>query len=1801
MSLDLIHIPSIQLLDEIGRGADSIVYRGRHAEGLFAVKVLRDLGSARAADTALRFRREAAVLARLRHPGIASVMEVGEAEGRTFLVMEYVEGPTLTQALDAGPLPEPQIVALGRGLADALAAIHRLGLVHRDVKPSNILFDGLNRPKLIDFGFAAQVNPHNPAQSIVGTFFYSAPEQTGMIKRPVDGRADLYALGVVLFECATGALPFESQDVGELIRQHAVAPPPGVRELNPAISPALAAIIARLLAKDPDDRYQSGKGLAADLDRLENFNAALAEGHQPALGARDEPVNSQFEAPLVGRSQEIGQLQELWNEARQGRGSMVLIEGETGIGKTRLVRELIHRAGGSRALALTGRCTDDPLPFEPLREAVDGYLRTIYALPDSQKHKAAEQVKAAAAGWPGLLRRFSPLLAGLLGEADETEAADESPEHFYDAIVDFLLRLSRFHAGLVLFIDDIHGIEDASAQVLKRLNAQAAQAPLLAVCAGSSDAGQPLGDLAHEIGLPPSQRLVLLPLTIDAVNRLVAGRLGGFELDRAIIRQLATRSHGNPFAVEEYVKSMLDAGLLRPAWGSWQVDAEGLEELKLPGDVVQLVVRRIEDLAPETIEILRAAAVLGARFRLDLLPAICGVDEDDINMAVIEAAGEHLLERGAGGEYVFVHARVQEALLSQLDAEAQRRIHRAIAGVLDRRGGDGEAHVYALARHYALGGISANPERTYQANVAAGRLALADYAHQEAYDFLSQALAAADLGAITPDAGVEATMGEVCVQTARMNEAVGHFKRSVAQAREPAQRAFLLGRLANAYLAQYRTIEAWEHLEKAFRELGATPPQTTPRQVIGALAEWRRGRKLKKSGERRQHTPREREQLKTKLSLYEIGGRTLFFNLRDELLLAQTIIRQLATAQQMGPSRELALAIGQYATLLNLFKRMKAADELIEEARAVAESQGDRQALAYVALNHALGKHLAGAALDAERLMRRSITEHGTWLDGGDYLRACLDLAWNLLMRGYVREAQEWLQLARARAEQTRAFGEEMAGHPLTFYSGSTLVALGKPAEGLALLEQGREYLESIPFDQYRWGWGNYLGHQMLAALELGDPAEALDELLAIHRRLNLRPGRVRLHLRHFYVFHAYARLALAAAAPPGEPSGHRGPLLEPLRAAVAQLKLTATLPALRCHYLAAAGGLKRLEGQSDEALKLLAAGAAEARDIDSPWALFEIARQRAAILAERGNSAGARREAYLAHDLAAEHGWPQRLRRVRAEFQIVESSSGKTSNRPTTTSRGTSTQHSSSMSSSGSGGSSSLKLQRYLDALLQVSLAAATVFDPDLQARAALDEIVRILGAERAFLFTAREGSDQLDLKAGRDASRQDLAELAGYSRTVVERVRATRQPTVISGTDEGALLGSESVVTNNLRSIIAAPLLLRERLVGVVYLDNRLARGVFTEDDVSILLAVANHIAINFETARAVQKNQALLGAIPDLMFRIDRDGRFLEFIAAKGDDSGLPAHTYVGKNVEEVWPPELAGRIRAQLAQTLSDGQPQVIEYQLQGRRKVRDFEARIVASGEHEVLALVRDITERKENDRVKDEFITIVSHQLRTPLTSMTMSLEMLSRGIGGPLPDTSKMMLDVAYKNSSRLAKLINMMLDIMRIKSGESEFELETLELAPLLDEALEKAAPLAEQFGVSFAADPVQPGLPLRVDAERLVQALGHLLEYAVRFSPPGTPVTVSVEPGAASVRLAVRDEGPGIPEELRERIFQSFAQANVNIEDSQHQGSAGLGLSVTKAIIDRLNGQIWFETAAGAGTTFYVELPLADNPAT
>ena len=399
---------------------------------------------------------------------------------------------------------------------------------------------------------------------------------------------------------------------------------------------------------------------------------------------------------------------------------------------------------------------------------------------------------------------------------------------------------------------------------------------------------------------------------------------------------------------------------------------------------------------------------------------------------------------------------------------------------------------------------------------------------------------------------------------------------------------------------------------------------------------------------------------------------------------------------------------------------------------------------------------------------------------------------------------------------------------------------------------------------------------------------------------------------------------------------------------------------------------------------------------------------------------------------------------------------------------------------------------------------------------------------------------------------------------------------------------------------SFAGHPLLVAGRSLGVMAMFSR---EPITEHGIRAMGTVANAVALGIDRDRAAVAlrtsetlTRSIIEGMLDALVTVDATSQIRSVNQAADRLFGYSRGELIGIPLSRIVP-ETEGVTEEQFLQMAQQRLTGGIT-ESEGRRKdgtLFPFELSLfefwTSEGRH-FGGAIRDLSERHEVDRMKSEFVSTVSHELRTPLTSIRGALGLVTGGAAGVLPPQAKSLLDIALKNSERLTRLVNDILDMEKIEAGQLEFRMEEIELAPVVASAVEANRAYGEPYGVSLAIEGETTHVRVRSDPDRLTQVLTNLISNAVKYSPPEGTVRLITTRLAGFVRLEVVDRGPGIPEEFRSRIFGRFQQADSS--DTRQQGGTGLGLAITRLIVERLGGTIGFETEIGRGTTFWIELP-------
>ena len=722
----------------LGEGARKRVYLARDArlDRDVAVAVVKTGGL----DEAGRHRidREARATARLGdHAHIVTVFDVIEDDGGPQIVSEYVAGGTLAERLLEEPehrLPVGEAIEIATQLATALEHAHAMGIVHRDIKPANVWLAADGSARLGDFGLAAVTDASRLTSEgmVVGTVAYLAPEQaTG---RAPDPRADLYSLGAVLYEVLAGRPPFLGDDAVSVMSQHLSTTPVAPSWHNAAVPRGLDSLVLQLLAKDPDDRPQSAAELVTRLRELELGPPPPPESQPPALTADWRR--------FVGRAEELDALRRACDAAFGGDSRLVVVVGEPGIGKTRLVEEAAVYATVRGAQVWWGHCYEGDIgvPFLPFVEALRGYARS------RSDDELREQLGASAPEIATLVSEIRQRL-GDLPEPPPLEG-DAERMRLFDGVATFLANASRT-TPVVIVLDDLHWADKPSLLLLQYLARNLRRERVLVVGTYRDvdlDRMHPLADAIASLRRERIfERILLRGLPRDDVKALIEA-VGEQETRDDFADLIHRETEGNPFFVAEVLRHLAETGAFRRVDGRWIGTASVLENL--PEGIREVIGRRLNRLSEACNRMLTVASAMPTGFSLDVIGQVTAANEDEVLDLLDEALQRQIVRerRTRPGEYEFTHALIRQTLSAELSTPRRVRLHRQIAEALeDVQAAGRDAPVSALAYHWFQAAPGGGAARAVRYAEEAGRRAEDQAAHEEAARFYDQALQALEL------------------------------------------------------------------------------------------------------------------------------------------------------------------------------------------------------------------------------------------------------------------------------------------------------------------------------------------------------------------------------------------------------------------------------------------------------------------------------------------------------------------------------------------------------------------------------------------------------------------------------------------------------------------------------------------------------------------------------------------------------------------------------------------------------------------------------------------------------------------------------------------------------------------------------------------------------------------------------------------------------------------------------------------------------------------------------------------------
>jgi PAS domain S-box-containing protein len=748
------------VLVPLREGADFTLYRGRQHGHPSPVLVVALAAEHPLPQSLRRLEHEYSLAAELNPVWAAQPLALDRYEGRTILVLRDPGGEPLDRILErchGQPLDLTRALRIAIGLTTALGQVHRHGLIHKDIKPENVLVDDADSVWLTGFGIASRLPRERqgpaPVETISGTLAYMAPEQTGFMNRSVDSRSDFYSLGITLYRMLTGALPFAAADPLEWVHCH-VARRPIVPRDRAAVPEPVCAIVMKLLAKNAEDRYQTALGVEADLQKCcaEWESRECIEPFQ--LGTRDVPNRLLIPEKQYGRAGEVEILLTAFDRiVKSGAPELVLVSGYSGIGKSSVVNELHKVLVPPRGLFASGKFDQykRDIPYSTLVQAFQSLVRPLLGKSDAELAIWRDALLEALVPNARLMTDLIPELKLIIGDQPPVPELElqQAQSRFQLVFRRFMGVFARQEHPLALFLDDLQWLDAATLDLLEDLLIRPDLQHLMLIGAyrdNEVDATHPLTrklDAIRQAGAL-IQEIHLAPLACDDFKQLIADALRCDPAQVAPLAQLVQdKTAGNPFFVIQFLHTLAEEALLHLEHDTacWSWDLNRIRAKGYTDNVVDLLVGRVTGLPVKTQQALRQLACLGNVATIAMLSTVLEAPEEQVHGDLWPAVRQELVEH-LEDSYKFMHDRVQEAAYSlvpeALRAEAHLRIGRLLAAQTptEKR----EEAVFDIVGHLNRGAalITQREERNQLAelNLIAGKRAKGSTAYASALTYL---------------------------------------------------------------------------------------------------------------------------------------------------------------------------------------------------------------------------------------------------------------------------------------------------------------------------------------------------------------------------------------------------------------------------------------------------------------------------------------------------------------------------------------------------------------------------------------------------------------------------------------------------------------------------------------------------------------------------------------------------------------------------------------------------------------------------------------------------------------------------------------------------------------------------------------------------------------------------------------------------------------------------------------------------------------------------------------------------------
>jgi PAS domain S-box-containing protein len=1728
------------------------------------------------------------------------------------------------------PLDVPHFLRIAIPLAEALGQVHERGLIHKDIKPANILVDAASGGVwLTGFGIASRLPREHqapaPPEVIAGTLAYMAPEQTGRMNRSVDSRSDLYALGVTLYEMLTGTLPFAAADPMEWVHCHIARRPAPPDERVAGLPGPLAAIVTKLLAKTAEDRYQTATGLASDLRRCLAEWQATGRIEPFPLGARDAPDRLLIPERLYGREREIDTLLASFDRVvDDGTPEFVLVSGYSGIGKSSVVNELHKVLVAPRGLFASGKFDQykRDIPYTTLGQAFQSLVRSLLSQSEAELGRWRDSLSEALGPNGQLIVNLVPELEFVIGRQPPiTDLPPQDAQNRFQMVFRrFLGVFARKEHPLALFLDDLQWLDAATLDLLEHLVTHPEVRHLLLVGAYRDNEVGPAHPLLRTLAAIRAvdarvHEIVLAPLERDDVGRLIADALH-CEPERA--RPLAQLVHektgGNPFFAIQFFTTLAEEGLLAfdPAAPAWHWDINHIRAKSYTDNVVDLLAGKLKRFSAATQETLKQLACLGNVAEIATLSLVHGTTEEAMHAALWEAVHAGLVLRQES-TFRFLHDRIQQAAYSlipeQQRAEAHLRIGRLLAAhtPAEKREEAIFEIVNQLNRGAALVTSRDEREQLAELNLLAGQRAKATTAYASALTYLTAGTA------LLPEDSwerrhelsfaLELNRGECEFLTGALAEAEQRLAALSKRAANTVERATVACLRMDLYTTLDQSSRAVAVGLDYLGHLGIDwSPRPTEEEARGEYQRiWS-----------------------------QLGSRAI------EALIELPLMSDPASLATMDVLMK--IMVPALYTDANLTALVTCRVVNLSLERGNCDASCAAYAFLGIIAGHRFGDYQAAyrfGQLGYDLVEGRGLTRFRAriYMDFGNIV-----LPWTKHVRAGRDLVRRAFEVANRTGDLTYASycGNELNTNLLA--AGDPLAEVEREAnQGLAFAQKARfgfvvdciatqlglirtlrgltptfGSFDDAQFDELRierrfsenpdlafvecWYWVRKLQARFFA----GDYASALEASAGAQRLLWTSPS-------HFekaeYVF--YSALSHAASCD-AAPADQRQQHVDALAAHHRQLQLWAANCPDNFENRAALVGaeIARIEGRDVDAMRLYEQAIRSARAngfIHNEALANELASR---FYAARGFEKIARVYLQDARFDYLRWGADGKVRQLDEMYPHLREEEPAPA--PTST-IGAPVEHLdlATVIKVSQAVSGEIVLEKLIDTLVRTALEQA--------------------GAERGLLILSRGAESRIEAEAttGGDTVVMQLRDqpvtAAVLPESVLHYVLRTRESVILDdAAAEPPFAADPYIRERQARSILCLPLITQGKLIGLLYLENNLAARVFAPARIAVLKLLASQAAISLENAHLyndLQEREARIRRLVDSniigIVIWNFQGRIIEANEAFLDIVGYAREDLVSGRLRwmELTPVEWRDADDQNIAALKAAGtvQPREREFfRKDGSRVPVLLGATTFGDLQDEGVAFVLDLTERKHAEEALrkaqaelahvtrvttlGELTASIAHEVNQPLAAVVNAAGACLRWLDGGTPnlDEARLAADWIIKEGHRASEVIRR----VRALANKTDIEKVPLDINDVVKEVIALVQHEVDSHQVSLRIE-FAPALPMILgDRVQLQQVIINLVMNGIEAMQSVTDrpreLTIrSHQDETHRVLVTVTDSGTGISAENVDRLFDAFFTTK--------SSGMGMGLSICRSIIEAHGGRLWTTANAPHGATFQFTLPV------